>query len=102
MGIKKNRIEPVTKSAPGLCVHQAVLALNQGFTQVADSLERLERLDVFEGSHRLRGFVLPWTKCATGSISKSPKFSTIDLEGTGVASARFGNSGKILRVVDYP
>jgi hypothetical protein len=61
MGRKTNRTESTKKSEPGLGVHEAVFALNQGFAQVADSLQKLEDLGLFEGSNRrtlVQGFHL--------------------------------------------
>jgi hypothetical protein len=61
MGRKTNRTESTKKSEPGLGVYEAVLALNQGFAQVADSLQKLEQLGLFEGRHRrtlVQGFHL--------------------------------------------
>jgi hypothetical protein len=61
MGRKTNRTESTKKSEPGLGVHEAVLALNQGFAQVADGLQKLEHLGLFEGRNRrtlVQGFQL--------------------------------------------
>jgi hypothetical protein len=61
MGRKTNRTESTKKSEARLGVHAAVLALNQGFAQVADSLQKLEHLGLFEGSNRrtlVQGFHL--------------------------------------------
>jgi hypothetical protein len=61
MGRKTNRTVSTKKNESGLGVHEAVLALNRGFAQVADSLQKLEHLGLFEGRNRrtlVQGFHL--------------------------------------------
>ena len=61
MGRKTNRVESKNQIESGLGVHEAVLALNQGFAQVTNSLQRLEHLGLFEGRNRrtlVQGFHL--------------------------------------------
>lgn len=52
MGRKTSRTESAKKGGSGLGVYEAVLGLNQGFEQVADDLDRLEGLGLFEGGNR--------------------------------------------------
>jgi hypothetical protein len=52
MGIKANRMDAAEKGAPGTGVYEALLALNQGYTQIADSLQRLEQPGLFQRNNR--------------------------------------------------
>jgi hypothetical protein len=52
MGVKTNRMEAAEKGTPGTAVSEAALAINQGYAQIIDSLQRLEQLGLFQGNNR--------------------------------------------------